>query len=298
MVTVLRQSEWTTSRQAHVERVERLVGDYLRDRASGAYHPVLDFLFTYYSYKPGHLKRWNPGYGVVLTGERAHDYADLASYEPTEGGFAVRESLLDRRRSAIEFILGLLSATRDRQPNLGCFGLHEWAMVYRGGKSALRHGSVPLRLGHTGTDDVVDSMKLKCTHYDAFRFFTDAAAPRNALELDSSGRTAREQPGCVHASMDLYKWSYKLSPLVDSRLVTDCFELALAARTVDMRASPYDLTAYGLDSIRIETPEGRAEYVRAQSDLSNRAAPLRSALIARCENLLVSGGAIVGPTAE
>ncbi|MGB7236763.1 MAG: 3-methyladenine DNA glycosylase [Rhodococcus sp. (in: high G+C Gram-positive bacteria)] len=291
MVTVLPESDWTASRSAHANRIDLLIGDYLQERARGAYHPVLDFLFTYYSFKPGHLKRWNPGYGVVLTGAQTEDYAGLASYEPVPGGgYRVRESLLDHRRSAIEFTLGLLTATRDRPPNLGCFGLHEWAMVYRGGTSALRHGTVPLRLGHDGTDEVVDSMKLRCTHYDAFRFFTGAAVPRNALVLEPSGRTDREQPGCVHASMDLYKWSYKLSPLVGSELVADCFELALVARTVDMRASPYDLTAYGLAPIAIETPAGRAEYVRAQTDLTARAAPLRSELIARCQNLLVNGG--------
>ena len=65
-----------------------------------------------------------------------------------------------------------------------------------------------------------------------------------------------------------------------------------------MRASPYDLSEYGLDPIAIETPAGRAEYVRAQTDLMARAAPLRSELIARCQNLLVSVDAIAGLTAE
>ncbi|MDJ0394119.1 3-methyladenine DNA glycosylase [Rhodococcus sp. G-MC3] len=296
---VLPESEWTPQRDAHTDRIERLVGDYLRDRALGKYHPVLDFLFTYYSFKPGHLFRWGPGFGVVFDGPRAADYAHFASYEQAgSGGYRVRSSLLRQRRSAIEFTLGLLTATSSRQPNLGCFGLHEWAMVYRGGQSALRHGTVPLRLGHEGTDEVVDSMKLRCTHYDAFRFFTADAVPRNSLVLTPSERTDREQPGCVHASMDLYKWSYKLAPLIDSTLIADCFELALQARTVDMRASPYDLSDYGLAPIAIETPLGRAEYVRAQSALTARAAPLRSELTARCQNLLVNGGANAGLTDE
>ncbi|OZC89159.1 3-methyladenine DNA glycosylase [Rhodococcus sp. 06-418-1B] len=299
MTSELREAAWTASRAMHFARVEHLIGDYLVQRAEGAYHPILDFLFTYYSFKPGHLKRWSPGYGVTLTGPRADEYAQFAAYEPApSGGYRVRESLLERRLSAVEFTLGLLSATTTRPPNLGCFGLHEWAMVYRGGEAALRHGTVPLRLGHAGTDSVVEKMNLRCTHYDAFRFFTDDAVPRNMLRLEPSGRVDREQPGCVHASMDLYKWSYKLSPLVDSALVTDCFELALDARTVDMRASPYDLSDYGVDAIEIETPSGRAEYVRAQTRLMDRAAPLRSELIRRCQNLLVSGGATARATAE
>ncbi|MBY6410152.1 3-methyladenine DNA glycosylase [Rhodococcus sp. BP-252] len=288
-------------RAAHLDRVDRLVGDYLAERARGATHPVLDFLFTYYSFKPGHLRRWNPGYGVVLAGDAARDYAGFASYERhvgPDGGMRVRESVLDSRRSAVEFTLGLLRATAARPPHHGCFGLHEWAMVYRGGHEALRHGSVPLRLGHDGTDAVVESMTIRCTHYDAFRFFTDDAVPRNLLQLAPSSRVETEQPGCVHASMDLYKWSYKLAPLIDSDLVTDCFELALAARTVDMRASPYDLSDYGLAPIAIETPGGRSEYVRAQAALTARATPLRHALITRCENLLVSGGDPARPTAE
>ncbi|MGV8872934.1 MAG: 3-methyladenine DNA glycosylase [Rhodococcus sp. (in: high G+C Gram-positive bacteria)] len=300
--TSLAEADWTGRQAAHATRVEILVGDYLTDRGHGGVHPVLDFLFTYYSHRPGQLRRWNPGHGVVLTGERAREYARFASYEEVETadgpGFRVRSDLVERRRSSIEFTLGLLSATRERPAALGCFGLHEWAMVYRGGSSALRHEQVPLRLGRDGTDDVVDSMTLRCTHYDAFRFFTPDAAPRNAVPLSPESRLSSEQPGCIHASMDLYKWCYKLGPLIDSEFLTDCFELALHARTIDMRASPYDLSDYDLEPIRIETAAGRAEYVRAQGELSAEAAPLRSALIARCQNLLINGEFGVPLTAE
>lgn len=295
------EEEWTRRRSAHRARIDGTVGGYLEDRGHGAVHPVVDFLFTYYSFRPGQLKRWNPGYGVVLAGAAAEDYAEFASYEAVtvdgERSFGVRGALLERRRSAIEFTSALLQATASRPPNLGCFGLHEWAMVYRGGAEALRHG-VPLRLGHGGTDEVVDSMKLRCSHYDAFRFFTEDSVPLNAVRLTPEGRTGFEQPGCVHAAMDLYKWAYKLSPLIDSDFVADCFDLALAAREVDMRASPYDLSEYGMHPIAIETPTGRAEYVREQSHLSARATPLRSELIRRCQNLLVRGGYDAGPTAE
>lgn len=49
----------------------------------------------------------------------------------------------------------------------------------------------------------------------------------------------------LHANMDLYKWCYKLGPLAESELLFDCLELAAAARELDIRASPYDLSAYG-----------------------------------------------------
>ena len=101
----LSEAEWTTRRAAHTARVENLVGDYLLDRGRGNTHPVLDFLFTYYSHRPGQLRRWNPGHGIVLTGDRACEYAGFASYEQvsTEGGvsYRVRSDLVERRRASI-----------------------------------------------------------------------------------------------------------------------------------------------------------------------------------------------------
>jgi hypothetical protein len=129
---------------------------------------------------------------------------------------------------------------------------------------------------------------LRCSHFDAYRFFTEAAVPRNAEPLTRQDQIAHEQPGCLHAAMDLYKWSFKLGPLIDSELVADCLDLAADARELDMRASPYDLTDYGFEPITIETPAGRAEYVRGQQDVADRAAPLRAALADRCDLLLTA----------
>jgi hypothetical protein len=55
-------------------------------------------------------------------------------------------------------------------------------MVYRQPPSAVRHATYPLRLGGPGTDEVVETHRITCTHYDAFRFFTDAARPRNVVQ--------------------------------------------------------------------------------------------------------------------
>jgi hypothetical protein len=54
---------------------------------------------------------------------------------------------------------------------------------------------------------------------------------------------------------------------------------------LDMRASPYDLSDLGYPPVRIETPEGRSAYARAQADFARRAAPLREQLIAECDRL-------------
>ncbi len=58
------------------------------------------------------------------------------------------------------------------------------------------------------------------------------------------------------------------------------------AREIDMRASPYDLSDYGYSPIAVVNRAGRAEYVRCQSEIAQRAAPLRESLLARCDLLL------------
>lgn len=149
-----------------------------------------------------------------------------------------------------------------------------------------RHAGVPLRLGAEGTDAVVDSLEIRCSHYDAFRFFTEPARPRNALAPTRRSQPDLEQPGCLHANMDLFKWAYKLDPFIPSELIGDCFELAADIRELDMRASPYDLSGYGYRPVVVETVEGRAEYARAQAAFARRAAPLRQRLVEHCDRLL------------
>src|SRR6478609_7643244 len=57
--------------EAHLQRVSRYADPYLARRSAGQKHPVEDFLFTYYTQKPGQLLRWHPGAGVVLSGAAA-----------------------------------------------------------------------------------------------------------------------------------------------------------------------------------------------------------------------------------
>jgi hypothetical protein len=156
-------------------------------------------------------------------------------------------------------------------------------MVYRDRET--RH-PVPLRLGADGTDAVVEAHPIRCTHFDAFRFFTPSAVPRNRLQPTRETQPELEQPGCLHAGMDLYKWAYKLSPATPGELVADCFELAVEIRELDMRASPYDLSAHGFAPVLIETPEGKAEYVAAQRGFAERGAVLRHRLLEVCDSLV------------
>ena len=85
--------------------------------------------------------------------------------------------------------------------------------------------------------------------------------------------------------MDLYKVAYKLTPLIPSELVGDCFELARDIRELDMRASPYDLADLGVSPVPIETDEGRQVYATAQREFAERASTLRAGLLAICEPL-------------
>lgn len=286
---VLAADEWATRAQSHRSRAQRFLDPHARRAAAGEPHPVWDFLFTYYSLRPRQVRRWHPGYGVALAGpEAARDYRNSAGYLWTGVGVTVSGDYLRSRLESVRFIARLLAATAGRPAQLNCFGLHEWALVYR--SDGVRHRDVPLRLGAAGTDRVVESMPLRCSHFDAFRFFTPEAAPRNTVALTRHSQVDREQPGCVHANMDLYKWCYKLGPLVESGLLLDCLELAAAARELDMRASPYDLSGFGFAPIQVEEPSGRAEYARCQRELAQKAIPLRSALHGRCD-LLVAAAA-------
>ncbi|GAB2867528.1 hypothetical protein GCM10022221_80460 [Actinocorallia aurea] len=276
---------WQARRQAHRARLEGMIGGYLALRRAGKAHPVEDFLFTYYGHRPGRLLAWHPGAGAVLEGGRAEELGQ--AYRDTPDGATLDlEVLLPKRAKSLAWTRDLLAATASRPPHLGCFGMHEWAMVYRLSQEEVRHAAWPLRLSPEEVAETVDRRGVKCSHFDAFRFFTPPARPLNVLQPTREGQRDQEQPGCLHANMDLYKWAYKLSPLIPAELVADCFALAREIRSVDMRASPYDMAALGHPPIRVETAEGRAEYAAFQRDFTARAEPLRAALVGHCEQLL------------
>ena len=277
---VLERETWQAREAAHAERADRATAAHRDRRARGLRHPVEDFLFTYYSHTPAQLRRWHPGPGVRLERAAGVPRADWRWYRTV--GSAVEldaAAYLTQRGDTVAFVRRLLAATAARPVQLSCFGLHEWAMVYRQPPEEVRHAAHPLRLGSRGTDEVVESLRISCTHFDAFRFYTPAARPLNTLQPTRERQVELEQPGCLHAGMDLYKWAYKLSPAVPSELVMDCFEHARALRELDMRAAPYDLGELGYEPVRIETPEGRAEYAAAQRTFAERGQRLRERLL-------------------
>jgi hypothetical protein len=249
--------------EAHRARAQQWTTPRKERKASGEREPVLDFLFDYYPYSPTKLEQWFPG---------------IDTNESTD----MHREFINKHRRRIEFVIELLEGIDSRPGTFNCFGLHEWAMVYKAPPTDIRHPD-PLRVSDAELAHTVDSIGLRCTHIDAFRFFTAAAAPLNNNSMNliptRENQVQLDQKGCLHANMDLYKYCMWFQPILPGDLVLDCFELALRTRTLDMQASPYDLAAFGYSPIAIETPEGRAEYVRIQKEITDSAAELRGRLL-------------------
>lgn len=281
---MLDAATWTSLAAAHAERADAFTADRRERRSRHQTHAIEDFLFEYYPVSPAALRRWHPGVSVGLEAPAPHEGRRWYRVVGDTVGLDVAAFVTDRG-DTVRFVHGLLGATLGRPAFTGCFGLHEWAMVYREGADEHRH-PLPLRLGPDGTDAVVESHRIRCSHFDAYRFFTPQAVDRNTLRPTRESMTAMEQPGCLHAGMDVYKWATKLGPAVPGELLLDCFELARDIRTLDMQASPYDVTTYGLDPVAIETPEGKAEYVARQRGFAERGNLLRSRLVDVCEAVL------------
>ena len=204
-------------------------------------------------------------------------------------------------------------------PITHCFGLHEWAMLYHPltsklppPPSAKYQKHLPRRVSQQIINDTVERKGVSCTHYDAIRFFAKDALPLllsqpnttpnqssiknndedqnvddNALPVSRLDQVNLEQPACVHANMDLLKMALKISPFISSSIVTDALELAIASRKLDVAASPYDASSYGLDPVMIETVEGRRIYKETQIALMEKGQQVRQKLLIAYEEFLL-----------
>lgn len=289
MIT-LTQSEWRSMAEAHRVMVEQDLADVVARRDRGLKHPVDDFLFHYYTLRPSHLAQWHPGVGLALDG--GDEFLERGHYHRLADGTVALDvpAFLAQRGRTVDTALVLLRAVDGAEPRYGCFGMHEWAMVYGLRADQTRHPYLPLRFAPEEIARIVEEVGCRCSHYDAFRFFTPPARPLNLLTPSRERQPEFDQPGCLHVNMDLFKWAGKGSPAVGSDLLWDTFRLARDIRTVDMRASAYDLSGWGYEPIRVETAEGRAEYAAAQRAFSERAAPLRRALIESLATVRNRGG--------
>lgn len=276
---------WWALCQRHEARARARSAAHEQRRKKHERHAVEDFLWEYYPLRPGILARWNPGATVAI--QRPPDgHPALPEYEARlewrwhreEDGhlFLDLEQFRDARARGIRFVHDLARAILSRTPKFSCFGWHEWCMVYGGDK---RH-DIPLRLGQEGTDQAVEAATIACTHYDAFRFFTDEAVPHNTLYPTREKALELEQGGCLHANMDVLKWCLQLGPAIPGDLLLDAYDLARDIRWMDMAAAAYDLSNLGVEPIRIETPQGRSQYAALQKNFAARAKPLRERLLA------------------
>lgn len=170
----------------------------------------------------------------------------------------------------------------------------EWAMQYQPENaapppSAKYQEHLPLRVSRQIINETVERKGISCTHVDALRFFAQDALPLNRFggPLDRNEQVYLEQPGCVHAHMDLLKMALKLQPFCDTTLLERTLEVALEARTLDVSASPYDASSYNVGIVAIDTAQGRAEYREKQRALMKRVDPVRRDLL-RAYDCLIS----------
>lgn len=288
---IWKREHWQSRREAHVARVAMQADDFVRRRSRGEKHPVHDFLFTYYNFSPAKLKQWLPPLGVSIEVSEA-DLIEMpwllqVAVIHEDGVLRLDDrNLSSHRRDLARWVAELCGAIQERAPRFRCFGLHEWAMVYKQSREQIRHQGYELRLSPEETAGFVESQSIGCSHYDAFRFFTPEAKPLNVLQPVLETRLEMEQGACLHANMDLYKWAGKLWPWIGSDLIGECFALACEGRDLDMRASPYDLSHLGYEPVCIETAAGRAQYEQEQRTLAEKSAWLRARLRTAAEALM------------
>eukprot|EP00816_Leptocylindrus_hargravesii_P007991 CAMPEP_0196821484 /NCGR_PEP_ID=MMETSP1362-20130617/79375_1 /TAXON_ID=163516 /ORGANISM="Leptocylindrus danicus, Strain CCMP1856" /LENGTH=381 /DNA_ID=CAMNT_0042200679 /DNA_START=6 /DNA_END=1151 /DNA_ORIENTATION=+ len=277
-------------------------------------NPVYNFLEEYYGVKGAkgvrRLARWSAPLprtkrncedttrttGVLLLGANEDDIcggmlhmrgAELMTSD-SKGGvkYAPRKFYTNKPKdeaalaSAFVWYRNILATTLQNEPVTHCHGLHEWAMLYRPNgapkpPSGKYQAHLALRVDQDTINAAVERRGVSCTHVDALRFFADAALPLNVEQLEREDQVRVEQPGCVHANMDLLKIATRLSPWIDASLIGDALEVALDARRLDIAASPYDVSAHGLEPVCIETKDGRKEYRRIQADIMRKADPVR-----------------------
>jgi hypothetical protein len=281
-------------------------------RALDPEHPVYNFLLEYYALKGAksmrRLGRWSPALshgGVLLEGAGQTEFENGclsprgATLVPEGVVYDAREFKRTATReqcAAFLWYRDVLAATSEATPILHCYGLHEWAMQYwpEGSApppSAIYQSHLPLRVSREQINAAVERSGVSCTHVDALRYFAPSAALLNkhGAHLVRAQQPLLEQPACVHASMDLLKMALKLHPWLPSELVGDCLEVAIAARTLDVSASPYDLTRYDLAPVCIETETGSLEFRRRQLELMARAQPVRARLLLAYDAFLDAG---------
>jgi len=290
MKDFMNRNEWRAKVLSHASLVGKLADAFVNRRSRQLKHPVHDFLFTYYTFSPQKLKQWVPRFNESLVFSE-EDFLEAPWLKDKR--FRIKDDSLHADLEAmgphvkrlLSFVKQLCTNIVARPRHMGCYGLHEWAMVYKVLHADVRHQGYPLRLSLEEISDFIKTQTLSCTHYDAYRFFSPEATSRNTCKPTLDLRLQHEQGGCLHANMDLYKWGAELWPWIGSDFIAKAFLLAVELRELDMRASPYDLESEGYPPIYIETAAGRLQYQQEQHRFAMVASCLRQELLAFCNML-------------
>jgi len=264
-----------------------------------------------YGGKSGILYRPIRFYDLPHEAEAAADPANTNEEETQQQQQHESQKAIHKKATSFLWYKSILQKTLDNEAVLHCYGLHEWAMQYHPDgapppPSGKYQAHLPLRVSRTVINSTVERKGLRCTHVDALRFFAPAAGPLNlhGAVLERQDQLELEQPGCVHAHMDLLKIALRIKPYCDPSLLLEILGVALRARALDVGASPYDCSAYSggtssnnsddentnaktnaipITIIPIETPEGRSTYRTLQSKLMDEAECVRTNLLANYE---------------
>ena len=152
-------------------------------------------------------------------------------------------------------------------------GVHRAASACTSGRWSTAPGRAPARPAAAAgrrPAPTPSSRRIRCGAPTSTPSASSRPPPSRSTGCSPPGRPSAEleQPGCLHAAMDLYKWACKLGPAVPGELAARLLRAGrrrAAARHAGLALRP------GRARLRrrcaIETPEGKAEYVAAQRGL-------------------------------
>ena len=233
---------------------------------AGERHAVEDFLYDYYGTKPSLLRRWHPGAGVALGRRRRprEHAAGAGTATDADGAVTARR----RRRSSptaatpSRFVRELLGATASRRPARsaasGCTS-GRWSTgrtTSTGTRCRCGSGSDGHRRRRRGAPDPLHALRrVPLLHARGGRAQPAAADPRRAAGM--------EQPGCLHAGDGpLQVGAQARARSCPATCCSTASSSPATSATLDMQASPYDVTDVGLRARRHRDARGQGR-VRA-----------------------------------
>ncbi|MBL4574556.1 MAG: hypothetical protein JKY51_00460, partial [Opitutaceae bacterium] len=120
----LYQPEWIAREQQHILLIDEWVKPHQKRASIHEKHPVYDFLFDYYSFRPSLLRRWQPGIGIFLAGSQAEKFLARKGYLKTANGITLNPDLrTPKRLRTIQWIGDCLRNCHRRPPQFACYGL-------------------------------------------------------------------------------------------------------------------------------------------------------------------------------